>query len=162
MCNLGWGPASNPGLNKWGRTCVDQRTTQFHPSSLAFFPRRILCQSTSYIEEQKSCRGAQKLCGEWGKQLSGGGGRGKPFTWLPGRLRPAAAGLLRLARRLIGCIVGWLHGRHLPAGTGKSVRVVVVCKDKEVVEANTAGAVSPWSDLIIDDCQAASTMLQRN
>ena len=42
----------------------------------------------------------------------------------------------------------------LPAGTGKDVRVAVICKDDRVAEANTAGADLAGSTSIIDDIKA--------
>lgn len=42
----------------------------------------------------------------------------------------------------------------LPAGTGKSVKVAVICKDEKIAEANTAGADLAGSEVIIDDIKA--------
>ena len=42
----------------------------------------------------------------------------------------------------------------LPAGTGKNVRVAVICKDDKVAEATGAGADLVGSDVIIDDIKA--------
>lgn len=42
----------------------------------------------------------------------------------------------------------------LPAGTGKDVRVAVICKDERVAEATTAGADLAGSTSIIDDIKA--------
>jgi len=42
----------------------------------------------------------------------------------------------------------------LPAGTGKDVRVAVICKDDKVAEATTAGADLAGSITIIDDIKA--------
>lgn len=42
----------------------------------------------------------------------------------------------------------------LPAGTGKDVRVAVICKDDKVAEATTAGADLAGSINIIDDIKA--------
>ncbi len=42
----------------------------------------------------------------------------------------------------------------LPAGTGKRVKVAVICKNEKVAEANVAGADFAGSDFIIDDINA--------
>ena len=42
----------------------------------------------------------------------------------------------------------------LPAGTGKDVRVAVICKDDRVAEATTAGADVTGATGIIDDIKA--------
>ena len=42
----------------------------------------------------------------------------------------------------------------LPAGTGKDVRVAVICKDDKVAEATAAGADLAGSVIIIDDIKA--------
>ena len=42
----------------------------------------------------------------------------------------------------------------LPAGTGKDVKVAVICKDDKVAEANAAGADLAGSEAIIDDIKA--------
>ncbi len=42
----------------------------------------------------------------------------------------------------------------LPAGTGKDVRVAVICKDDKIAEATTAGADLAGSVAIIDDIKA--------
>lgn len=42
----------------------------------------------------------------------------------------------------------------LPAGTGKDVKVAVICKDDRIAEANAAGADMVGSDVIIDDIKA--------
>lgn len=42
----------------------------------------------------------------------------------------------------------------LPAGTGKEVRVAVICKDDKVAEATAAGADLSGSTVIIDDIKA--------
>lgn len=42
----------------------------------------------------------------------------------------------------------------LPAGTGKSVRVAVICKDEKVDEAKKAGADLAGSAVLIDDIKA--------
>lgn len=42
----------------------------------------------------------------------------------------------------------------LPAGTGKDVRVAVICKDDKIAEATTAGADLAGSVSIIDDIKA--------
>ncbi len=44
----------------------------------------------------------------------------------------------------------------LPAGTGKDVKVVVVCKDDRIAEATSAGADLAGSDVIIDDIKAGN------
>lgn len=42
----------------------------------------------------------------------------------------------------------------LPAGTGKSVRVAVICKEDKVGEATAAGADIAGSDVVIEDIKA--------
>lgn len=44
----------------------------------------------------------------------------------------------------------------LPAGTGKDVKVAVICKDDKVAEATSAGADLAGSDVIIDDIKAGN------
>lgn len=44
----------------------------------------------------------------------------------------------------------------LPAGTGKDVKVAVICKDDKVAEATSAGADLAGSDIIIDDIKAGN------
>ena len=42
----------------------------------------------------------------------------------------------------------------LPAGTGKDLKVAVICKDEKIAEANAAGADLAGSTVIIDDIKA--------
>ena len=42
----------------------------------------------------------------------------------------------------------------LPAGTGKDLKVAVICKDEKIAEANAAGADLAGSAVIIDDIKA--------
>jgi len=44
----------------------------------------------------------------------------------------------------------------LPAGTGKNVKVAVICKDDKIAEATSAGADLAGSDVIIDDIKAGN------
>ena len=44
----------------------------------------------------------------------------------------------------------------LPAGTGKNVKVAVICKDDKIAEATSAGADLAGSDVIIDDIKSGN------